>query len=71
LRERQSTPQGRAKLRERVRVEHALAQIGAWQGDRARYRTLRENLFDLRRMAVIHNLHIFARMPQPPSTAAN
>jgi hypothetical protein len=71
LRERQSTPQGRAKLRERVRVEHALAHIGAWQGDRARYRTLRKNLFDLRRMAVIHNLHIFARMLQPPSTAAN
>lgn len=70
LRERQTTPQGRAKLRERVGVEHALAHIGAWQGDRARYRTLRKNLFDLRRMAVVHNLHILARMPQPPSQAA-
>jgi hypothetical protein len=65
LRERQATPQGRAKLRQRVHVEHALAHIGAWQGDRARYLTLRKNLFDLRRMAVVHNLHILARMTQP------
>ena len=64
------TPQGRAKLRERVAVEHALAHIGAWQGKRARYRTLRKNLFDLRRMAVVHNLHILARLPQLPSQAA-
>jgi hypothetical protein len=70
LRERQATPQGRAKLRERVGVEHALAHIGAWQGDQARYRTLRNNLFDLRRMAVVHILHILARMTHPPSQAA-
>lgn len=70
LRERQATPQSRAKLRERVGVEHVLAHIGAWQGDRARYRTLRKNLFDLRRMAVVHNLHILARMLKLPSTAA-
>ena len=70
LRQRQMTPQGRAKLRERVAVEHALAHIGAWQGKRARYRTLRKNLFDLRRMAVVHNLHILARLPQLPSQAA-
>ena len=70
LRQRQATPQGRAKLRQRVAIEHSLAHIGAWQGDRARYRTLRKNLFDLRRMAVVHNLHILARMPQPPSHAA-
>jgi transposase len=69
LRESQATPQGRAKLRERVGVEHALAHIGAWQGERARYRTLRKNLFDLRRMAVVHNLHILARMPQQLSPA--
>ena len=36
----------------------------------ARYRTLRKNLFDLRRMAVVHNLHILARLPQLPSQAA-
>ncbi|BDA70113.1 hypothetical protein CAL7716_042790 [Calothrix sp. PCC 7716] len=62
LRERQKTESGRAKLRERVSVEHSLAHIGQWQGDKARYRGLRKNLFDLRRMAVIHNLHVLARM---------
>jgi Transposase DDE domain len=63
LRERQLTPQGRAKLRERVAVEHSLAHIGYWQGDRARYLGERKNLFDLRRTAVVHNLHIIARAP--------
>jgi transposase len=64
LRQRQQTPQGRAKLRERVAVEHTLAHIGRWQGRRARYRGLRKNLFDLRRCAVVHNLHILARSQQ-------
>jgi len=61
LRQRQQTPQGRAKLRERVAVEHTLAHVGRWQGRRARYRGLRKNLFDLRRCAVVHNLHVLAR----------
>jgi len=61
LRQRQLTHVGRAKLRERVVVEHTLAHIGHWQGERARYRGLRKNLFDLRRCAVIHNLHVLAR----------
>lgn len=64
LRERQKTPEGRAKLRERVEVEHSLAHIGHWQGERARYVGERKNLFDLRRSAVIHNLHVIARMPE-------
>jgi transposase len=64
LRQRQATPDGRAKLRERVAVEHALAHIGRWQGRRARYRGARKNLFDLRRCAVVHNLHVLARPPQ-------
>ena len=34
--ERQPTPQGRAKLRERVAVAHALAHVGRWQGRCAR-----------------------------------
>jgi transposase len=63
LRQRQHTPAGRAKLRERVQVEHALAHVGHWQGRRARYRGTRKNLFDLRRVAVVHNLHISARQP--------
>ncbi|QBD75152.1 IS1182 family transposase [Ktedonosporobacter rubrisoli] len=61
LRELQQTSQGRAKLRERVAVEHTLAHIGQWQGRRARYRGLRKNLLDLRRCAVVHNLHVLAR----------
>ncbi|HWM96065.1 MAG TPA: IS1182 family transposase [Streptosporangiaceae bacterium] len=72
LRERQATPAGRAQLRERVKVEHALAHVGHWQGRRARYRGTRKNLFDLRRVAVVHNLHVIARQPaaagyQPPA----
>ena len=61
LRARQQTPAGRAQLRERVQVEHALAHIGHWQGRRARYTGSRKNLFDLRRAAVVHNLHVIAR----------
>ena len=61
LRRRQQDPEGRAKLRERVAVEHTLAHVGHWQGRRARYRGTRKNLFDLRRVAVIHNLHVLAR----------
>ncbi len=61
LRQRQHTPEGRAKLRERVAVEHTLAHVGHWQGRRARYHGTRKNLFDLRRVAVVHNLHVIAR----------
>jgi hypothetical protein len=61
LRRRQQTPEGRHKLRERVPVEHTLAHVGRWQGRRARYRGLRKNLFDLRRCAVVHNLHVLVR----------
>jgi len=63
LRERQLSAAGRAKLRERVAVEHSLAHIGQWQGERARYRGERKNLFDLRRTAVVHNLQVIARAP--------
>ena len=70
LRERQQTPQGRAQLRERVAVEHALAHVGRWQGRRARYRGVRKNVFDLRRCAVVHNLHVLARLTEPKQQAA-
>jgi hypothetical protein len=63
LRKRQKTPEGRAELRERVQVEHTLAHVGHWQGRRARYLGTRKNLFDLRRVAVVHNLHVIARQP--------
>lgn len=61
LRTLQQTSRGRAQLRERVAVEHTLAHVGRWQGRRARYRGVRKNLFDLRRCAVVHNLHVLAR----------
>lgn len=66
LRRRQLTPLGRAELRQRIAVEHSLAHVGHWQGDHARYRGQRKNLFDLRRMAMIHNLHVIARIPNQP-----
>jgi hypothetical protein len=64
LHTRQSTAIGRAQLRQRTIVEHALAHIDHWQGNRARYIGLRKNLFDLRRVAVVHNLHVIAQMDQ-------
>ena len=70
LRDRQQTPQGRAKLRERVAVEHALAHVGRWQGRRARYWGVRKNVFELRRCAVVHNLHVLARLTEPQQQAA-
>jgi transposase len=70
LRQRQQTPQGREELRERVQVEHALAHVGHWQGRRARYLGTRKNLFDLRRVAVVHNLHIIARQTDSYQLAA-
>ena len=63
LRQRQSTSLGRAHLRERVAVEHSLAHVGHWQGRRARYRGVRKHLFDLRRSAVVFNLHVLVRFP--------
>jgi hypothetical protein len=70
LRVRQGTSEGRATLRERVGVEHDLSHVGHWQGDRARYCGKRKNLFDLRRCAVVNNLHIFARQPEMMAQAA-
>jgi hypothetical protein len=49
-----------AELRERAKVEHALAHVGRWQGERARYLGRRKNLFDLRRAVVVFNLHVLA-----------
>ncbi|MEH2346048.1 transposase [Nostoc sp. JL23] len=62
LQQRQLSLVGRAKLRERVAVEHSLSHIGRWQGDQARYVGSRKNLFDLRRTAVVHNLHVLAKI---------
>lgn len=56
LRRRQRTTEGRAELRKRVVIEHSLARVGQIQGNKARYRGLRKNLFDVRRAAVVANL---------------
>jgi hypothetical protein len=61
LRKLQKTPTGRAKLRERVAVEHRLAHISRRQGRRARYRGVRKNLFDLRRACTIQNFETIQR----------
>jgi transposase len=61
LRHRQLSPAGRAKLRERAAVEHSLAHLGRWQGRRCRYRGQRKVLFDTRRCAAVHNLHVAMR----------
>ena len=70
LRAAQQTPHGRVRLRQRVKVEHTLAHVGRWQGRRARYLGQRKNLFDLRRVAVVHNLHVIARAPWATGQAA-
>jgi len=62
LRERVSTPEGRRSLRQRVPVEHALASVERSQTKRARYKGLRKNVFDVRRHAAVHNLHVAERI---------
>jgi hypothetical protein len=61
LRLLQATPAGREKLRKRVAIEHDLAHLSSRQGPRARYRGIRKNSFDLRRLGAIHNLEVIAR----------
>ena len=61
LRKHLATPRGRARLRERVGVEHRLAHLVRRQGRRARYRGVRRNLFDLRRASAIQNLEAIQR----------
>jgi hypothetical protein len=70
LRERQATASGRADLRRRTGVEHSLAHVGQWQGDRARYLGMRKNVADGRRVGVVNNLHVLARRPEEPPLAA-
>ena len=61
LRKLQNGSSGRAKLRERVAVDHHLAHLGNRQGPRARYRGTRKNTFDLRRLSAVQNLETIAR----------
>jgi hypothetical protein len=61
LRKRVRTKAGRAKLRERVAIEHRLAHLARKQGRRARYVGTRKNLFDLRRYSALLNLETIHR----------
>jgi hypothetical protein len=62
FRKLQKSRPGRAALRARVAVEHALAHVAARKGHRARYLGTRKNLFDLRRAAAIQNLEALQHM---------
>ena len=70
LRKLVATRPGRARLRERVPVEHRLAHISRRQGNRARYRGVRNNVYDLRRMAAIQNLETVQRRQTAYATMA-
>lgn len=64
LRSAQQDPMGRARLRTRTTIEHSLARVQQLQGPRARYRGLRKNTLDLRRIAAITNIQRVARLPE-------
>lgn len=62
LRQQVATPLGRMRLRTRTAVEHRLAHVARCQGRRARYRGIRKNLFDLRRVSAVLNLETIQRV---------
>jgi hypothetical protein len=55
-----TTNRGRAALRKRTAVEHAISHHRAHQGRRARYKGLRQNQCDGRRHAAVSNLQVAA-----------
>jgi len=61
LRAKIKTKRGRASLRKRTAVEHAISHQLVHQGRRARYKGLRKNQFDGRRHAAVSNLQVAAR----------
>jgi len=62
-----STTEGRARLRERVDVEHGLAHVAQRQGHHARYYGTRKNTYHLRMVCAIQNLERAQRMIDPPT----
>jgi hypothetical protein len=64
LRAEQHTPEGRTRLRQRTTVEHSLARVNQIPGPKARYKGIRKNTLDVRRVAVVANLQRIARLPQ-------
>lgn len=61
LRKQQASKKGRKRLRVRTAIEHRLAHVSACKGPRARYRGVRNNLFDLRRASAVQNLQTIQR----------
>lgn len=61
LRTAQQDPTGRARLRARTTIEHSLGRVQQIQGHKARYKGLRKNTLDLRRVSAVANLQRLAR----------
>jgi hypothetical protein len=70
LRAQIKTKRGRASLRKRTAVEHAISHHIAHQGRRARYKGLRKNQFDGRRHAAVSNLQVAAHYVEERQLAA-
>jgi hypothetical protein len=70
LRAKIRTKRGRASLRKRTAVEHAISHQLAHQGRRARYKGLRKNQFDGRRHAAVSNLQVAAWYAEERSLAS-
>lgn len=70
LRAKIKTKRGRASLRKRTAVEHAISHHLAHQGRRARYKGLRKNQFDGRRHAAVSNLQVAAHYVEEPQLAS-
>jgi hypothetical protein len=70
LRAKIKTKRGRAALRKRTAVEHAISHHLAHQGRRARYKGLRKNQFDGRRHAAVSNLQVAAHYIEERQLAA-
>ena len=70
LRAKLKTKRGRASLRTRTAVEHAISHHIAHQGRRARYKGLRQNQFDGRRHAAVSHLQVAAHYGEQRQLAA-
>lgn len=70
LRAKIKTKRGRASLRKRTAVEHAISHHVAHRGRRARYKGLRKNQFDGRRHAAVSNLLVAARYKEERQRAS-
>jgi Transposase DDE domain/Transposase domain (DUF772) len=70
LRAKIKTQRGRASLRKRTAVEHAISHQLAHQGRRARYKGLRKNQFDGRRHAAVSNLQVAAHYAEERQLAS-